>query len=66
MISFLSDSSLVKLAPYSFTGFRIAKAGEVGFRTTFTIRESGIVYVTVVEIKTGRILLEDKMIRYKD
>lgn len=56
----------VKLAPYNFTGFRPAKAGEVKFRTTFTIKTSGIVYVTVVETKTKKVLLQDERIQYKE
>lgn len=58
------DGSAIKLAPYRFTGFRIAGAGEVSFLTTFDIEQSGIVYVTVVEKDTGKVLLDKQMFRY--
>ena len=52
------------LNPYSFSGFEIKPRGEVVFKTTFRIEESGIVYVTVEEVKTHKILLDHKKITY--
>lgn len=59
-----NDRDFKKLNPYSFTGFEIRPEGEVEFNTTFRIEESGIVYVTVEEIKTHKILLDHKKITY--
>ena len=58
------NDSVIKLAPYSFTGFRVASAGEVSFLTTFDIEQCGIVYVTVVERETGKVLLDRQMFKY--
>ena len=33
--------------------------------TTFTIKESGVVFVTVTEKKSDKVLLDNKMIEYK-
>ena len=60
------NDSVIKLNNYSFTGFRIAPAGEVSFLTTFDIEQCGIVYVTVVEKETGKVLIDKQMFRYDD
>ena len=53
-----------KLAPYSFTGFQIKPMGSVSFDTTFKIEKNGIVYITVVEKNTGRVLLSSHKVVY--
>ena len=60
-----SDNDFKKLAPYSFTGFEEKPAGEVEFNTTFKMEVDGIVYVTVKETNTGKILLDHQRIQYK-
>ena len=64
-ISPYNDSDFKKLAPYSFSGFEKKPAGEVEFNTMFSIEVDGIVYVTVKEAKTGKILLNNQRIQYK-
>ena len=64
-ISPYSDNDFKKLAPYSFTGFEKKPAGEVEFNTTFRMEVDGIVYVTVKEANTGKILLDHQRIQYK-
>ena len=55
----------VQLMPFTYRGFRRLPAGEVEFKTTFSIEKSGIVYVTVMETATGRILIRNEKMEWK-
>lgn len=55
----------VQLMPFTYRGFRRLPAGEVEFKTTFSIEKSGIVYVTVMETATGRTLLSNEKMEWK-
>lgn len=55
----------VKLQDYMYTGFQKGYAGSVEFKTTFYIEKSGIVYVTVKETSTGKILLNRKQLEWE-
>ena len=57
-------SQATQLMPFTYRGFRRLPAGEVEFKTTFEIQQSGIVYVTVVETATGRVLLRSEKMEW--
>ena len=54
----------IKLSDFSYYGFEQLPAGEVQFETTYFIEKSGIVYVTVIEYKTGKTLLDRHPMEY--
>lgn len=56
----------IELESFTFDGFQCKREGEVEFDTTYYIQENGIVYVTIVEKKTGKVLLNNKMIQWQD
>lgn len=54
-------SQTIPLTSFTYSGFRCLPARKVEFRTTYEILESGIVFVTVVEIDTNRVLHYEKL-----
>ena len=54
----------VSLSPFYYDVSDFADEETIIVETTFTIKESGVVFVTVKEKEEGDILLRDKMIQY--
>ena len=61
-----STDHCIELQSFSFGGFQCKKEGEVEFETTYDIQQNGIVYVTIIEKKTRKVLVKDKMICWED
>lgn len=55
----IDEDEHVLLNPYSYTGFRSELKGVPHFDTTFSYERSGIVHINVVEVETGKTLLDD-------
>lgn len=61
-----ATENCIELQSFSFGGFQCKKEGEVEFETTYDIQQNGIVYVTIIEKKTRKVLVKDKMICWED
>ena len=59
-----SIKSCTSLSPFYYDVSEFADEETIIVNTTFTIKESGVVFVTVTEKKSGTILLKDNMIEY--
>ena len=59
-----SIKSCTSLSPFYYDVSEFADEEMIIVNTTFTIKESGVVFVTVTEKKSSDILLDNKMIEY--
>ena len=60
-----SIKSCTSLSPFYYDVSEFADEETIIVNTTFTIKESGVVFVTVTEKKSDKVLLDNKMIEYK-
>ena len=55
---------IIELTPFHYDMSVFADEETIIVNTTFTIKESGVVFVTVTEKKSDKVLLDNKMIEY--
>ena len=60
-----SREDCVRLSPFYYDVSEFEDEGTITVETTFTIKESGVVYMAVKEKETGTVLLKEKMIKYE-
>jgi len=60
-----STDDCVSLSPFYYDVSEFEDEDTITVETSFTIKESGVVFLTVKEKETGTILLNDKMIKYE-